>query len=58
MSGQDSNCDQRLQYINDHKTESGTHKMSAEVLKAHSFHEAGMKLIFSKDVQVEVPDVK
>lgn len=40
------------------KQEVARDKMSAEVFKAHGFHEAGMKLIFSKDVQVEVPDAE
>lgn len=32
--------------------------MPVEVFEAHCFHEAGVKLIFSEDVQVEVSDAE
>lgn len=42
----------------DYRTGSDQHTMSEEVFQTHSFHEASVQLIFSKDVQVEVPDAK
>lgn len=42
----------------DYRTGSGQHTMSEEVFQAHSFHEGSVQLIFSKDVQVEVPDAE